>query len=161
MVTPTTSDIEQEELWYLGTLRIIQAIGQQDGHAVHPTEYAPPTGTHIYVHLKRNKDDSIYIETGELTVYCGDKGIHATAGTLVFLPQHVPYHLEVGKSAPCRYLTWMTTPGFAHKVLHIGEPDQALVLRPPLCVSEERVQQLALMLSNALTTSSEGMSRFS
>ena len=72
-----------------------------------------------------------------------------TAGTLLFLPQNVHQHLEVGKSAPFRYLTWMTATGFAHRVLHIGEPGQALVLSPPPFASQERIQQMALLLRNA------------
>ena len=79
----------------------------------------------------------------------------ATAGTLLFLPQNVHHHLEVGKAAPFRYLTWMTATGFAHNVLHIGEPGQALVLSPPPFASQERIQQLALLLRNATTPALE------
>ncbi len=79
-----------------------------------------------------------------------------TDGTLLFLPQHVHQHLEVGKSAPFRYLTWMTATGFAHQVLQRGEPGQALVLSPPPFAPQERIQHLALLLRNATTPSLEG-----
>ena len=79
----------------------------------------------------------------------------ATAGTLLFLPQNVHQHLEVGKSAPFRYLTWMMATGFAHNALHMGEPGQALVLSPPPFASQERIQQLAMLLRNATTPSLE------
>ncbi len=161
MATRTTLNTEQEALWYLGTLRIIQAIGEQAGRAVHLTEYVLPAGTHIYAHRHRDEDEGVYVAEGEATFSCGEKVMNATAGTLLFLPQNVQHHLEVGKFAPFRYLTWMTATGFAHHVLHMGEPGQALVLSPPRLASQERIQQLALLLRNAMTPSLEDFSRFS
>jgi quercetin dioxygenase-like cupin family protein len=155
MATRTTLNTEQEALWYLGNLRIIQAIREQAGRAVHLTEYVLPAGTHIYAHRHRDEDEGVYVAEGEATFSCGKKVISATAGTLLFLPQNVHHHLEVGKSAPFRYLTWMTATGFAHNVLHIGEPGQALVLSPPPFASQERIQQLAMLLRNATTPSRE------
>jgi mannose-6-phosphate isomerase-like protein (cupin superfamily) len=153
MATRTTLNTEQEALWYLGTLRIIQAIGEQAGRAVHLTEYVLPAGTHIYAYRHRDEDEGVYVAEGEATFSCGEKVMSATAGTLLFLPQNVHQHLEVGKSAPFRYLTWMTATGFAHHVLHIGEPGQALVLSPPPLASQERIQHLAMLLRNATTPS--------
>jgi len=149
MATRTTLNTEQEALWYLGNLRIIQAIGEQAGRAVHLTEYVLPAGTHIYAHRHRDEDEGVYVAEGAATFSCGEKVMSVTAGTLLFLPQNVHQHLEVGKSAPFRYLTWMTATGFAHRVLHIGEPGQALVLSPPPFASQERIQQMALLLRNA------------
>ena len=155
MATRTTLNTEQEALWYLGNLRITQAIGEQAGRAVHLTEYVLPAGTHIYAHRHRDEDEGVYVAEGEATFSCGANVISVTAGTLLFLPQNVHHHLEVGKSAPFRYLTWMTATGFAHNVLHIGEPGQALVLSPPPFASQERIQQLALLLRNATMPSLE------
>ena len=155
MATRTTLNTEQEALWYLGNLRIIQAIGEQAGRAVHLTEYVLPAGTHIYAHRHRDEDEGVYVAEGEATFSCGEKVMSVTAGTLLFLPQNVHHHLEVGKSAPFRYLTWMTATGFAHNALHIGEPGQALVLSPPPFASQERIQQLAMLLRNATTPSQE------
>jgi quercetin dioxygenase-like cupin family protein len=155
MATRTTLNTEQEALWYLGNLRIIQAIGEQAGRAVHLTEYVLPAGTHIYAHRHRDEDEGVYVAEGEATFSCGEKVMSATAGTLLFLPQNVHHHLEVGKSAPFRYLTWMTATGFAHNVLHLSEPGQALVLSPPPFASQERIQQLAMLLRNATTPSLE------
>ena len=154
MATRTNLNTEQEALWYLGNLRIIQAIREQAGRAVHLTEYVLPAGTHISAHRHRDEDEGVYVAEGEATFSCGEKVISAPAGTLLFLPQNFHQHLEVGQSAPFRHLTWMTATGFAHKVLHIGEPGQALVLSPPFA-SQERIQQLAMLLRNATTPSLE------
>jgi mannose-6-phosphate isomerase-like protein (cupin superfamily) len=151
MATRATLKTEQEALWYLGALRIIQAIGEQAGRAVHLTEHVLPAGTHISAHQHRDEDEGVYVAEGEATFSCAEKVMSVTAGTLLFLPQHIHQQLEVGKSAPFRYLTWMTATGFAHKVLHIGEPGQALVLSPPPLTSQERIQHLALLLRNATT----------
>ena len=155
MVTHKTLNEEQEALWYLGSLRIIQAIGEQVGHTVHRTEYVLPAGTHIYAHRHRNDDEGVYVIEGEATFSCGQKVISVTAGTLLFFPQNMHYHLEVGKSASFRYLTWVTTTGFAHNALHMGEPGQALVLSPPPFTSQERIQQLAILFRNATMPSQE------
>jgi mannose-6-phosphate isomerase-like protein (cupin superfamily) len=155
MALHTTLNTEQEALWYLGCLRIIQAIGEQAERTVSLSEYGVPAGTHIYAHRHLDEDEGIYVVEGEATVSCGEKVMRATAGMLLFLPQHVHQHLEVGKSVPFRYLTWITATGFAHRVLHLGEPGEALVFSPPPCASQERIQQLALLLRNAATPSLE------
>ena len=139
MATRTTLNEEQEALWYLGSLRIIQAIGEQTGYTVYRTEYVLPAGTHIYAHRHRDEDEGIYVAEGEATFSCGEKIMSVTAGTLLFLPQNMHHHLEVGKSASFRYLTWVTATGFAHNTLHMGEPGQALVLSPPPFASQERI----------------------
>jgi mannose-6-phosphate isomerase-like protein (cupin superfamily) len=122
MATHTTLKTEQEALWYLGTLRIIQAIEEQAGSAVHLTEYVLPSGTHLYAHRLRDEDEGVYVVEGEATFSCGEKVMSVTAGSLLFLPQNTHQHFEVGKSASFRYLTWMTATGLAHHVWHMGEP---------------------------------------
>jgi quercetin dioxygenase-like cupin family protein len=136
-------------------MRIIQAIGEQAGRAVHLSEYVLPAGTHIYAHRHRDEDEGIYVAEGDATVSCGEKVMSVIAGTLLFLPQNVHQHLEVGNSRPFRYLTWMMATGFAHHVLHIGERGQALVLSTPPFASQERIQHLAKLLRTATTPTRE------
>ena len=152
MATETKLYAEQEALWYLGCLKIIQAIGEQ---AVHLSEHVLPAGTHVYAHRLRDEDEGIYVTEGEATFSCEEKVMSVTAGTLLFLPQNVHQHFEVGKSASFRYLTWITATGFAHHVLHMGEPGQALELSPPPFASQERIEQLAILLRNVTTPSLE------
>jgi len=151
MITHKTLNEEQEALWYLGGLRIIQAIREQVGHTVHRTEYVLPAGTHIYAQRHRNDDEGVFVAEGEATFSCGEKVMSVTAGTLLFFPQNVHHHLEVGTSASFRYLTWVMTTGFADSTLHMGEPGQALVLSPPPFTSGERIQQLTILFRKAMT----------
>ena len=155
MATYSTLHAEQETLWCLGCLRIIQAIGERSGQAVILTEHVLPAGTHIYAHHHQDEDEGVYVTIGEATYVCGEKVICATAGTLLFLPQHVHHHLEVGKSDPFHYLSWTTAKGFAHDVLHMGEPGQALALTPPPSTPQERIRQVATLLRDATIPSPE------
>ena len=155
MATRTNLNAEQEALWYLGSLRIIKAIGDQSGCAVHLTEYVLPAGTHTYVYRHRDEDEGVFVAKGEATFSCAEKVMSVTAGTLLFLPQNVHHHLEVGNSTPFCYLTWTSAKGFAHNILHMGEPGQALVLSPPPFASHELIQQLAILLRNAASHSPE------
>lgn len=149
MATHTRFDTEQEALWYFGALRIIRAIQEQPGRAVHLTEHLLPAGTRIFAHRYQDAEEGVYVAEGEATFSCGERVMRAAAGTLLFLPQQMHQSLEAGTSAPLRYLTWMTATGFAHQVLHIGVPGQALVLNPPPLASPKRIQHLALLLRNA------------
>jgi mannose-6-phosphate isomerase-like protein (cupin superfamily) len=155
MASHTTLNTEQEALWYLGCLRIIQAIGEQAGRAIYLSEYIVPAGTNIYAYRHRDEDEGIYVAEGAATIACGERVVSVTAGTLLFLPQNVHQHLEGGKSEPLRYLTWMTATGFAHNALQMGEPGEALVLSPPPCVSQERIRHLAMLLRSASPLSLE------
>jgi quercetin dioxygenase-like cupin family protein len=155
MATSSSLDAEQEALWYLGSLRIIKAIGEQSEYAFHFIEHVLPAGTHIYTHRHRNEDKGVYVVEGEATFSYGEEVMSVTAGTLLFLPQNIHQHLEVGNFTPFRYLTWITTRGFAHNILRMGGPGQALVLSPPPFASQELIQQLAILLRNAASHSPE------
>jgi mannose-6-phosphate isomerase-like protein (cupin superfamily) len=153
MTIYSTLNAEQESLWYLGSLRIIKTIEEQPGHDVQLTEHILPAGTQIYANHYQDKDEGVYVTLGEATYTCGEKVISVTAGTLLVLPQNVHHHLVVSKSEPFRYLTWTMTTGFAHNILRMGESGRALVLSPPPFVPQERIQQLAMQLTDATTPS--------
>jgi quercetin dioxygenase-like cupin family protein len=150
----TFLDKEQEALWYLGGQRIINALGERFERAVRLTEFVTPAGTYVYAHLHKKEDEAHYVIDGEATVSCGGQVFHASAGTFLFLPCNVPHHMEVSKSGPFRYLTWMTPAGFAHDVTKMGNPNTALLLAPPPAPDRAKVQQLADLLreSGALTS---------
>lgn len=150
----TFLDKEQETLWYLGGQRIINALGERFEGTVRLTEFVTPAGTYVYAHLHKKEDEAHYVIDGEATVSCGGKVFHASAGTFLFLPCNVPHHMEVSKSGPFRYLTWMTPAGFAHDVTKMGNPNTALLLAPPPAPDRAKVQQLADLLreSGALTS---------
>jgi len=154
----TFLDKEQEALWYLGGQRIINALGERIEVAFRLTEFVTPAGTFVYAHLHKKEDEAHYVIEGEATISCGEQIFHVSAGTFLFLPCNVPHHLDVSKSGPFRYLTWITPAGFAHDVTKMGNPNTALLLAPPLAPDRAKVQQLAdLLRESAALTSLEDL----
>jgi hypothetical protein len=155
MTIDSTLNAEQESLWYLGSLRIIKAIEEQFGHAIHLTKHILPAGTRIFANHQQDKDEGIYVVEGEAIFSSGEQVISATAGTLLVLPQNAHLYLQVGQPDPFHYLSWKMGKGFAHTVLHMGELGQPLVLSPPPSTPQERIQELAVLLRDATTPSEE------
>ena len=143
---------EQEALWHLGSRRIINALGEGVGATFRLTEFVTPAGTFIHTHLHKKEDEALYVIEGEAIISCGGQIFSVGPGTFLFLPCHVPHRLEVSRSGPFSYLTWMTPAGFAHAVTKMGNPNQALLLAPPLAPSRAKVQQLADLLRGSTTS---------
>ena len=137
---------EQETLWYLGGLRIIQAFETQMKQIGPIFEHLEPAGTSTSSYAPYQEDTALYVIEGEVTFYSGEATIHATPGTFLFLPRPVGFRSIVAPSGPVRILTWTTPLGFAQQVTCMGIPGQALVLSPPLVFDREKVQQLATLL---------------
>jgi mannose-6-phosphate isomerase-like protein (cupin superfamily) len=143
-------DQEQEALWYLGGLRIIQALTEQSREDRKIFEYLEPTGTCTFSYAPYREDTAFYVIEGEAIFSSGKTIAHATPGTFLFLPRNVSFRYEVTRSGPARILTWTTPMGFAHQVMNMGEPGQAFVLPPPSLLEREKIQQFALLLLPSL-----------
>lgn len=135
-------DREQEALWYLGAQRVIHASDSFPGLA----EFVLPAGTIIYAHLHKDGDEAYYVLSGEAVIACGGERFHVGTGTFLFLPCNVPHYMEVDKSAPFKYLTWMTPAGFAHEVTMMGSPSKALLIVPPPSPDSVKIYYLADLL---------------
>jgi mannose-6-phosphate isomerase-like protein (cupin superfamily) len=140
-------DKEQEALWYLGGLRIIQTLGEQPKEDRKIFEYVEPAGTYTFSYAPYQEDTAFCVIEGEVVFSSGRTTLHATPGTFLFLPRNVSYRYEVTESGPTRMLTWTTPMGFAQQVMNMGEPGQAFVLLPPSLLEGEKIQQFALLLS--------------
>jgi hypothetical protein len=139
-------DKEQEALWYLGGLRIIQALGEQTREDRNIFEYLEPAGTSTFSYAPYHEDTAFYVIEGEAIFVSGEATIHATPGTFLFLPRPVGFRSVVTSPGPARILTWTTLMGFAQQVMCMGNPGQAFVLSPPPLFESENVQQLATFL---------------
>jgi len=139
-------DKEQEALWYLGGLRIIQALGEQPKEDRKILEYLEPAGTSTFSYAPYQEDTAFYVIEGEAIFVSGKATILATPGTFLFLPRPVGFHSVVTSSGPARILTWTTPMGFAQQVTSMGNPGQAFVLSPPPLYESKKVQQLATFL---------------
>ncbi len=139
-------DKEQEALWYLGGLRIIQALGEQPKEDRKILEYLEPAGTSTFSYAPYQEDTAFYVIEGEAIFVSGEATILATLGTFLFLPRPVGFRSVVTSSGPARILTWTTPMGFAQQVTSMGNPGQAFVLSPPPLYESKKVQQLATFL---------------
>ena len=145
-------DKEQEALWYLGGLRIIQALGEQPKEDRKILEYLEPAGTSTFSYAPYQEDTAFYVIEGEAIFVSGEATIHATPGAFLFLPRPVGFRSVVTSSGPARILTWTTPMGFAQQVTSMGNPGQAFVLSPPPLCESKKVQQLATFLRKTSRT---------
>ena len=143
---------ETETLWYLGGLRIIQALETQMKQIGPILEYLEPTRTATFSYAPVQEDTAFYVIEGEVTFVSGEATMYATPGTFLFLPRPVGFRSVVTSSDPARILTWTTPVGFAQQVTNMGKPGQAFVLAPPSVFESEKVQQLATFLRKTTLT---------
>lgn len=137
---------EQETLWYLGGLRIIQALPTQVARAGTIVEYLVPARTAVWAYAPAPEDAAFYIVGGEATFQSAETTIQATPGTFLFLPRRAGYRYRLPATGSMRLLSWTTPSGFAPRVLRMGHPGEALVLSPPPALESEKVHQLAALL---------------
>jgi hypothetical protein len=143
---------EQETLWYLGGLRIIAALRELPARSSHLVEYREPSGTYTSSYSPRPEETAFYLAEGEGTFFSAGEMLSAPPGTFLFLPRHLSFRYQIGQSGPARIITWTTNSGFARQVLQMGQPDQALVLAPPMLGSLEKRHQLTALLQKMLET---------
>jgi mannose-6-phosphate isomerase-like protein (cupin superfamily) len=143
---------ERETLWYLGGLRIIEALETQMKQIGPIFEYLEPAGTSTFSYAPSQEDTAFYVIEGEAIFVSGEATIQATPGTFLFLPRPVGFRSVVTPPGPARMLTWTTPMGFAQQVTCMGNPGQAFVLSPSPVFESEKVQQLATFLRKTTQT---------
>ena len=103
---------EGQAVWFLGTLVIMKATGEQTAGAfglidnLMPAEFASP------YHMHRNEDESFYLVEGEMTFYVGEERVKAEAGAFVYGPRGVPHGFKVDGTEPARILLQNYPAGF-------------------------------------------------
>jgi mannose-6-phosphate isomerase-like protein (cupin superfamily) len=103
---------EGQALWFLGTLVIAKATGEQTGGAFGLLDNILPAGFASPYHMHRNEDEAFYVVEGELTFYVGEERVKAGSGAWVYGPRGVPHGFEVEGMAPARILLLNTPAGF-------------------------------------------------
>src|SRR3712207_5600637 len=95
---------EGRAVWFLGTLVIMKATGEQTGGAFGLIDNLMPAGFASPYHMHRNEDESFYVLEGEMTFYVGEERVKAEAGAFVYGPRGVPHGFEVDGTEPARIL---------------------------------------------------------
>ena len=125
---------EGRAVWFLGTLVIVKATGEQTGGAFGLIDNVMPAGFASPYHTHRNEDESFYVVEGEMTFYVGDERVKAGAGAFVYGPRGVPHGFEVEGTAPARILLQNYPASFEGFPAEVGEPAKELALplaQPP------------------------------
>jgi mannose-6-phosphate isomerase-like protein (cupin superfamily) len=93
------------------------AHGQETNGAFGLLEFTVPPATHpdqprlgVNPHRHDSEDEAWYILDGELTFTIGERTVHATAGTFLFVPRGVLHATVNPGTRPARYLAWFTPP---------------------------------------------------
>jgi mannose-6-phosphate isomerase-like protein (cupin superfamily) len=122
---------EGEAWWFLDTLMVVKAGGDQTRNAFTLIEFGAPTGFGPPLHIHHREDEAFYVLDGSMTVVCGDDRWEAGAGSFVMLPRGVPHAYVVTSERPCRGLQLTSPAQFEQFVAERGRPAQALTLPEP------------------------------
>ncbi len=134
---------EGRAVWFLGSLLIVKATGEQTGGAFGLIDNLMPPGAGSPYHLHHKEDEAFYVVEGEMTFYVGDERVKAGPGAFVYGPRGVPHGFEVEGDAPARMLLQNYPAGFEAFPVEVGEPAEELVLPPAEPPDMERLMAIA------------------
>ena len=134
---------EGRAVWFLGTLVVVKATGDQTDGAFGLIDNLMPAGFAGPYHVHRNEDESFYVVEGEMAFYVGDERVKAGPGAFVYGPRGVPHGFEVEGEEPARILLQNYPAGFEGFPVEVGEPAEELVLPPAEPPDMERLMEIA------------------
>jgi quercetin dioxygenase-like cupin family protein len=121
---------EGQAVWFLDSLLIVKATGEQTGGAFGLIDHVMPPGDSPF-HVHHNEDEAFYVYEGEMIFYVGEERIKAPPGTWVYGPREVPHGFRIEGDSPARMLLFNTPAGFEQFPVEVGEPAKGLILPPP------------------------------
>jgi quercetin dioxygenase-like cupin family protein len=124
---------EGRGVWFLDSLLIVKATGEQTGGAFGLIDNVMPPGDSPY-HVHHNEDEAFYI---------GDERIKAEPGTWVYGPREVPHGFRIEGDSLARMLLLNTPAGFEQFLVEAGEPAKELNLPPAEPPDMERLMSVA------------------
>jgi quercetin dioxygenase-like cupin family protein len=134
---------EGQPVWFLGTLMLLKATGQQNEGQFSLIEQVLPPGFSPPLHVHHAEDEAFYILEGTFRFACGDTQWDVSTGDFVFLPKEIPHSFLVTSKGPARLLQLTAPAGLEHFHVEAGDPADALTLPPPAPPDIERVLQAA------------------
>ena len=134
---------EGQAVWFLGTLMLFKATGQDNAQTFSLIEQVLPPGFAPPLHVHHAEDEAFYILEGELTFVCGERRWHADTGAFIFLPREIAHGFLVEGSQPARLLQFTVPAGLEQFHAEMGEPAQSLTIPPPTPPDLAKMQALA------------------
>jgi quercetin dioxygenase-like cupin family protein len=133
---------EGQAVWFLDSLLIVKATGEQTGGAFGLIDnFMPPGDSPFHVH--HNEDEAFYVYEGQMTFYVGEERIKAQPGTWVYGPREVPHGFCIEGSSPARMLLLNTPAGFERFPVEVGKPAKELALPPAEEPDMQRLMSVA------------------
>jgi mannose-6-phosphate isomerase-like protein (cupin superfamily) len=131
--------------WFLGTLLLIKATGEDTGGAFTLLEQLAPAGFGPPLHVHHQEDESFLLLEGRIRFRCGDHEFVVESGGNVFLPKGIPHAFRVEGTTPAR-LVQMTLPsGFERLVHDIGVRAPDRTLPPPSSMTPDLIGRLVAL----------------
>ena len=131
--------------WFLGTLMIIKATGEDTGGAFSLFEQLAPPGFGPPLHIHHQEDEPFWVLEGRVRFRCGDREFVMEGGGYVFLPKGIPHAFRIEGSIPARLMQMTLPPGFEGIVQEIGVPAPARTLPPPGALAPELIERLVAL----------------
>jgi mannose-6-phosphate isomerase-like protein (cupin superfamily) len=122
---------EGKAWWFLDTLMIVKAGGQDAHDSFTFIEFRAPNGFAPPLHIHHREDEAFYMLEGSMRVVCGDEQWEADVGSFVMLPRGVPHAFVVTSESPCRGLQITSPAQFERFIEESGRPAQTLALPEP------------------------------
>ena len=92
-------------------------------------DWTIPAGFATGRHVHRVQEETFYVLEGECEWHVGDRVVHATPGTYLFIPPGVPHNITNVSNRPARVLMTVSPPGHEHyfeelaRLTEKGAPD--------------------------------------
>jgi mannose-6-phosphate isomerase-like protein (cupin superfamily) len=131
--------------WFLGTLVIIKATGEDTGGAFTLLEQLAPAGFGPPLHVHHQEDESFLVLEGRVRFRCGDQEFIMESGGHVFLPKGIPHVFRVEGVTPARLMQMTLPPGFERLVQEIGVPALDRTLPPPGSITPDLIDRLVAL----------------
>jgi quercetin dioxygenase-like cupin family protein len=124
---------EGKELTIAGHPLAFLVTGEDSKHTS-MFEWTVPAGFSTGLHVHRVQEETFYVLEGECEWQVGDRLVHATPGTYLFIPPGVPHNIGNASDKPARMFITVSPPGHEHyfeelaKMVVRGGPPDANVI---------------------------------
>lgn len=118
---------EGEARWWMGSLSVVVAGGQETGGQFALVDVTDPEGEEVPMHVHHREDETFIVLEGEIDFNIGGREIQARAGSTLFGPRGIP-HSYVVRRGPSRMLFLFMPAGFEGAVMETSEPAREMRL---------------------------------
>lgn len=106
---------------YLSQRQTILATAEETGGAFALVEETVRAGLEPPPHIHTREDEAFYVIDGDVDFHVGDRTLHATPGTFVYLPRGVPHAFAV-RTPTARLLVLLAPGGFERFFAGLARP---------------------------------------